>query len=89
MMVEVIFMGWDGDDLAGQAEDTLERQQALADAKANANRNTPEDRTRKTELESLRLSRSRIVSQLENATNPAHRQMLETALQSINAKMQG
>lgn len=82
-------MAWDGDDLAGQAEDTLERQQALAESRANSRRLTPEERVRKTELESLRLSRSRVVSQLENATNPAHRKMLETALQSIDAKMQG
>lgn len=80
-------MGWDGDDLAGQAEDTLERQQALADAQANRTRLTPEERVRQAELESLRLSRSRIVSQLSSATNPAHRKMLESALQSIDAKM--
>lgn len=80
-------MGWDGDDLAGQAEDTLELQQALADARVKSGRGTPEDRLRQSELESLRLSRSRIVSQLANATNPAHRQMLEGALQSIEAKM--
>jgi ATP-dependent Clp protease ATP-binding subunit ClpB len=29
-------MGWDGDDLAGQAEDSLERLQALADAQSLA-----------------------------------------------------
>lgn len=80
-------MGWDGDDLAGQAEDNLERLQALAEAKANSSRLTPEERVRQTELESLRLSRSRIASQLANATNPAHRKMLESALQSIDAKM--
>ena len=80
-------MGWDGDDLAGQAEDAIERLQALADAKANATRLTPEQRVRQAELESLRLSRSRIASQLANATNPAHRKMLESALAAIDAKM--
>ncbi len=80
-------MGWDGDDLAGQAEDTLERQQALADYGASVTRRTAEERVRQTELESLRLSRSRVVSQLENATNPAHRKMLESALESIDSKM--
>ena len=79
-------MAWDGDDLAGQAEDALERQQALAD-EARKPRLTPEERVRSAELESLRLSRARIVSQLANATNPAHRKMLESALQSIDARM--
>lgn len=80
-------MGWDGDDLAGQAEDTLELQQIMAEVRSPP-RLTHEDRVRNTEIESLRLSRSRIVSQLENATNPAHRKMLESALQSIDAKLQ-
>jgi len=81
-------MGWDGDDLAGQAEDAIERQQAIAEARAARPRLTPEDRARNAELESLRLSRSRVVSQLENATNPAHRKMLESALHSIDEKLQ-
>jgi hypothetical protein len=81
-------MSWDGDDLAGQAEDEDERQQALAEARQNKPRLTAEERARNVELESLRLSRSRILSQLANATNPAHRRMLETALQSIDEKMQ-
>jgi hypothetical protein len=82
-------MGWDGDDLAGQAEDTLERQQALAEARVSKPHLTPEDRVRNSEIESLRLSRSRVVAQLENATNPAHRRMLESALQSIDEKIRG
>jgi len=80
-------MAWDGDDLAGQAEDALERQQAIADARTTRGPQTAEDRARKMEFESLRLSRSRVVAQLENATNPAHRRMLESALQSIDEKM--
>jgi hypothetical protein len=80
-------MAWDGDDLAGQAEDALERQQAIADARTTRGSQTAEDRARKMEFESLRLSRSRVVAQLENATNPAHRRMLESALQSIDEKM--
>lgn len=82
-------MAWDGDDLAGQAEDAIERQQVLAEARAPRGPNTAEERARKTEVESLRLSRSRVVAQLDNATNPAHRRMLESALQSIEEKMRG
>ena len=80
-------MGWDGDDLAGQAEDAIERQQSLAEARSPKPALTPEDRARNSELESLRLSRARVVAQLANATNPAHRRMLESALKSIDEKM--
>jgi hypothetical protein len=81
-------MGWDGDDLAGQAEDALERQQAMAEARTNKPRLTSEEKNRNVELESLRLSRSRVVAQLQNARNPAHRAMLENALKSIDEKLQ-
>lgn len=80
-------MAWDGDDLAGQAEDAVERQQLLAEARAVRPGVTAEDRARNAEHESLRLSRSRILAQLENATNPAHRRMLESALHSIDERM--
>ncbi|HZH89750.1 MAG TPA: hypothetical protein VEX70_03915 [Pyrinomonadaceae bacterium] len=75
--------GWDGDALAGQMEDALERQQAAAEARLRKNNSTPEDREREAKLESLRLSRARILDQLGRATNPAHRAMLERALKSL------
>ena len=49
-------MPWDGDDLAGQMEENLERQQAAAEARAKSP-GTAEDRARNAQLESLRLSR--------------------------------
>lgn len=80
-------MGWDGDDLAGKMEEVFERQQAAADARANKNTSSTEERARSARFESLRLSRSRIMGQLSRATNPSHRTMLERALQSINDQM--
>jgi len=80
-------MAWDGDALAGQAEEIFERQQAAADARANRGTSSAEERARSAKFESLRLSRSRIMGQLSRATNPAHRAMLESALQSINNEM--
>lgn len=77
-------MAWDGDDLAGQAEEVFERQQAAADARANRHSSTPAERAGSAKFESLRIDRSRIMGQLAAATNPAHRAMLESALQSIN-----
>lgn len=81
--------GWDGDALAGQMEDALERQQAAAEARLRKNNSSPEERAREAELESLRLSRARIQDQLSRATNPAHRAMLERALQSLEDKTGG
>lgn len=80
-------MGWDGDALAGQMEEVFERQQAAADARANKNTSSPEERARSHQFESLRVSRSRIMGQLSRATHPAHRTMLERALQAINDQM--
>ena len=82
-------MTWDGDDLAGKAEEAFERQQAIADERAHRGTSSPEERARSAKFESLRLSRSRIMTQLGTATNPAHRTMLERALKSINDEMAG
>jgi hypothetical protein len=42
---------------------------------------------RSNKFESLRVSRSRILTQLKAATNPSHRTVLERALKSINDEM--
>jgi hypothetical protein len=80
-------MAWDGDDLAGKIEEAFERQQTAADARATRGTSSVEERARSAKFESLRLSRSRIMTQLAGATNPAHRTMLESALKSINEQM--
>jgi hypothetical protein len=80
-------MPWDGDDLAGKMEDAFERQQAAAELKAKRPTSSVEERARSARFESLRLSRSRIMTQLASATNAAHRTMLESALKSINDQM--
>ena len=82
-------MGWDGDDLAGKMEEVSEQQQEAAEARANRGTLTAEDRARNAKLESLRLSRSRVLSQLAGATNPAYRTMLERALKSLEDEMAG
>jgi hypothetical protein len=80
-------MAWDGDALAGQTEEIFERQQAIADARALNNSSTLEERLRSAKFESLRVSRSRIMTQLKAATNPSHRTVLERALKSLNDEM--
>ena len=80
-------MGWDGDDLAGSVEDLAEGQQPLIEDRTRSSAKTPEERARSSELESLRMSKSRILGQLANAVNPAHREMLERALKAIEEKL--
>ena len=80
-------MGWDGDALAGQMEEIFERQQLVADARAYRGTSTPNERARSAQFESLRSSRSRVMTQLSQATNPSHRTVLKRALKSINDQM--
>jgi hypothetical protein len=80
-------MTWDADALAGQMEEVFERQQAAADARVHIGTSTVEERARSAQFESLRVSRSRIMTQLSGATNPSHRTVLERALKSINDQM--
>ncbi len=79
--------GWDGDALAGQMEEAMERQQEAAEARLRKKTVSREDLSRAAEIESLRLSKARIQNQLERATNPAHRVMLERALAAIESQM--
>ena len=80
-------MAWDGDALVEQMEEVFERQQAAADARAHRGSSTVEERARSAQFQSLRVSRSRIMTQLTGATNPSHRTVLERALKSINDQM--
>lgn len=80
-------MTWDADALAEQMEEVFERQHAAADARAQKGSSTAEERARSAQFESLRVSRSRLMTQLSGATNPSHRTILERALKSINDQM--
>lgn len=82
-------MTWDADALAEQMEEVFERQHAAADARAQKGSSTAEERARSAQFESLRVSRSRLMTQLSGATNPSHRTILERALKSINDQMAG
>ncbi|MDQ3255439.1 MAG: hypothetical protein M3R15_16340 [Acidobacteriota bacterium] len=79
--------GWDGDDLAGQMEDTVEREQTFAEERAERENLTSTESARRVGEESLRLSHARTIEQLQRATNPTHRTMLERALRSLEAQI--
>ncbi|PYS51831.1 MAG: hypothetical protein DMF68_03260 [Acidobacteria bacterium] len=75
--------GWESKAVEAQIEEASERAQkesAMGDL-------SPEMRARLDRLESLRLSRARTLAQLERATRPAHRAMLQRTLQAIEAEM--
>ena len=76
--------GWESKAVEDQIEQATERalrQQSPEDL-------SPEDRARRERLESLRLSRTRTLDQLESATRPAHRQMLQRTLRALEAEME-
>lgn len=66
---------------------SYEEQMEEANQRASKSERTPrltlEDRVRLQRLASLKLSRSRVLAQLERASLPAHREMLIKALQAI------
>lgn len=76
--------GWESKSVADQIEDEESR---LAERPADELR-SPEARLRRQHLESLSLSRSRTIAQLERATSPAYRQMLERALQTLEQEIE-
>ena len=76
--------GWESKAVADQMEEAGKR----APTQTPPDDWSPEERARRERLESLRLSRARTLSQLERATRPAHRQMLQSTLRAIEAEME-
>lgn len=77
--------GWESKSVADQIE---EGETRLAEKPVDPDR-SPETKLRRQQLESLKLSRSRTLAQLEQATRPAYRQMLERALQTLEQQIEG
>jgi hypothetical protein len=72
----------------GWESKSIESQQA--DAAADRSRKTaltPEALATEARRRELNLARSRVVADLERATAPAHRQMLERALADLDARI--
>lgn len=76
--------GWESKAVADQMEAADERAlRALG-----AYEMSPAVRARRERIESLSLSRSRTLEQLERATRPAHREMLNRTLRSLEAEIE-
>ncbi|HEX8475364.1 MAG TPA: hypothetical protein VF666_15140 [Pyrinomonadaceae bacterium] len=75
--------GWESKAVADQ----LEQTDMHTRDKSAAYEVSPAVRARRERLESLRMSRTRTLEQLNNATTPTHREMLERTLRAIEAEM--
>ncbi len=76
--------GWESKAVADQIEEGEARQQ-----EARKPAPTPEQRKLKEQLELLKLSRSRLLQQLEDARHPAHRDVLLNGLKAVEKEIEG
>jgi hypothetical protein len=75
--------GWESKSVEAQIEEGDQRPPEENPAIATA-----QARQRNQKIESLRLSRSRILQQLEQARHPAHREVLMKGLKSIEKDLE-
>ena len=75
--------GWESKAVADQIEEGESRQAASPKAAAS-----PEERQLKERLDSLSLSKSRLLQQLERATNPAYRNVLLNGLKAVEKEIE-
>lgn len=75
--------GWESKAVAEQIDAKGQR----AKRKPTADDDSQVGRLRQNKFESLRMSKSRTVAQLERATTDNHREMLRKALHSLEAEM--
>jgi hypothetical protein len=78
--------GWESKAVEDQISEAEERARRKPAAQAEL---TPEEKERRERLDSLQLSRARILTQLEQATRPAHREMLQRTLRALEAEIDG
>ena len=75
--------GWESKAVADQIEEGESRQH-----NARKRAPTPEQRVLIEQLESLKLSRSRLHQQLERARHPAHREVLLNGLKAVEKQIE-
>ena len=74
----------------GWESKSVEQQQEEAVSQKTGHRVlTPEQAAEENRRRGLLLSRHRVVEQLEGASNPRHRQMLQSALDELDRQLQG
>ena len=75
--------GWESKAVAEQIEEGESRQHDVRKPAA-----TPEQRMLIAQLDSLKLSRSRLLQQLEHARHPAHRNVLLNGLKAVEKQIE-
>jgi hypothetical protein len=75
--------GWERKSVADQIEDAELREPSAQGSPASA-----QERERKQRLDSLLLSKSRLLQQLERAKHPAHRGVLLNGLKAIEKEIE-
>ena len=78
--------GWESKAVADQIEEGESREQRESQAPRAAG--SPEERQLKERLDSLLLSKSRLLQQLERATHPAHRGVLLNGLKAVEKEIE-
>lgn len=74
--------GWESKDVESQQEEAAARRATAKQTPLSA-----EQIRVRTERQSLELSRTRVLKDLESATHPRRREQLEAALEHLNRKL--
>jgi TATA-binding protein-associated factor Taf7 len=75
--------GWESKAIADQIEEVEARQQRASEVET-----TLEQRLLRERLDSLKLSKSRLLQQLERATHPSHRNVLLNGLKAVEKEIE-
>jgi len=75
--------GWESKAVADQIEEGESRRQQPSETEV-----TKEQRVLKERLDSLKLSKSRLLQQLEHARHPAHRNVLLNGLKAVEREIE-
>ena len=72
--------GWESKNIESQQEEAQRRRPGAAPL-------TPEERTKQERRRSIELARARTAADLDRATAPAHRRMLEQAIKALDEQL--
>lgn len=80
--------GWESKSVEQQQEEMAEQRKSVREKTARAPLSpTPREQQRNREREGLLLSRGRLTRQLQAASHPRHRQMLEQAIAELDRQL--
>jgi hypothetical protein len=79
--MEAMARGWESKSVEAQQDE------AGREASKSRTKLSPEEAARSRERENLRLSRQRVVQQIESSQNPRHRKILQDALAELDRSL--